>query len=90
MATITVVASGGTVNYKYVAVTGSATTAYGSSNTLVVDTNGGANMAWDVYVMDANGCSLLNHKPLFRCKSSYYFGSNNAVPGVQQERIPLQ
>jgi hypothetical protein len=32
---------------------------------IVVDTNGGANMAWDVYVMDANGCSLLNHKPLF-------------------------
>jgi hypothetical protein len=77
MATIIV---GGTVNYKYVAViAGSAATAYGSSNTLVVDTNGGANMAWDVYVMDANGCSLLNHKPLFRCKSSYYFGSSNAV-----------
>jgi hypothetical protein len=30
MATITVVASGGTVNYKYVAVAGSATTTYGS------------------------------------------------------------
>jgi hypothetical protein len=61
MATITVVASGGTVNYKYVAVIGFNTataTAYGSSNTLVVDTNGGANMAWDVYVMDANECFI--------------------------------
>jgi hypothetical protein len=61
MATITVVASGGTVNYKYVAVIAGSTapaTAYGSSNTLVVDTNGGANMAWDVYVMDANGCFI--------------------------------
>ncbi|WP_339919617.1 T9SS type B sorting domain-containing protein [uncultured Flavobacterium sp.] len=62
MATITVVASGGTVNYKYVAVIAGSTvpaaSAYGSSNTLVVDTNGGANMAWDVYVMDANGCFI--------------------------------
>ncbi|MFV8351881.1 T9SS type B sorting domain-containing protein [Flavobacterium sp. XS2P14] len=60
-ATITVVASGGTLNYKYAAVIAGSTplaTDYGSSNTLVVDTNGGANMVWDVYVMDANGCSI--------------------------------
>ncbi len=62
MATITVVASGGTLNYKYVALVAPSSaplaTAYGTSNTLVVDTNGGANMLWDVYVMDANGCLI--------------------------------
>ncbi|MFV8357101.1 T9SS type B sorting domain-containing protein [Flavobacterium sp. XS1P32] len=60
-ATIIVVASGGTLNYKYAAVIAGSTplaTDYGSSNTLVVDTNGGTNMLWDVYVMDAKGCSI--------------------------------
>lgn len=62
VATITVVASGGTLNYNYIAVIAGSTppiaTAYSNSNTLVVDTNAGANMAWDVYVMDANGCTI--------------------------------
>ncbi|MFV8333189.1 T9SS type B sorting domain-containing protein [Flavobacterium sp. GSP14] len=61
MATIIVVASGGTLNYKYAAVIAGSTplaTDCGSSNTLVVDTNGGANMVWDVYVMDAKGCFI--------------------------------
>jgi hypothetical protein len=80
-ATITVVASGGTVNYKYVAVISGSTplaTAYGSSNTLVVDTNGGANMAWDVYVMDA-GCFITKPQTIVLVQSSYCFGSSNAV-----------
>ncbi|WP_281238319.1 T9SS type B sorting domain-containing protein [Flavobacterium praedii] len=59
-ATITVVATGGTTAYKYAVVPTTAAapvpTAYGLSNQLTVDTNSGANMVWDVYVMDANGC----------------------------------
>ncbi len=59
-ATITVSATGGTPTYKYVVVPTTAAapvpTAYGLSNQLTVDTNSGANMVWDVYVMDANGC----------------------------------
>lgn len=59
-ATITVTATGGTQTYKYAVVPTTATapvaTAYGLSNLLTVDTNGGTNMVWDVYVMDANGC----------------------------------
>ena len=58
-ATITVSASGGTLNYQYavVAVGGTpAPTAFGLSDQLTVDTSSGANMQWDVYVRDANGC----------------------------------
>lgn len=59
-ATITVLATGGTPTYKYAVLqspsTAPAATAYGLSNLLTVDTNGGTNMVWDVYVMDANGC----------------------------------
>jgi hypothetical protein len=39
-------------------------------------------MAWDVYVMDANGCSLLC-KPLFLTQD-YYFGRSNAVIQVNR------
>jgi hypothetical protein len=46
-------------------------TAYGSSNTLVVDTNGGANMAWDVYVMDANECFITKPQTIVRSTSVY-------------------
>lgn len=58
-ATITVTATGGTPVYKYAVVPVGGTpaaTAYGLSNLLTVDTSGGTNMVWDVYVMDANGC----------------------------------
>ncbi len=59
-ATITVAAIDGTPTYKYVVLqspsSAPALTAYGLSNQLTVDTNGGTNMVWDVYVMDANGC----------------------------------
>lgn len=59
-ATITVTATGGTLDYKYAVVIAGALapapTAYGLSNQLSVDTTTGANMVWDVYVMDANGC----------------------------------
>lgn len=61
-ATITVTAIGGTPTYKYAVLqspsSAPALTAYGLSNLLTVDTNGGANMVWDVYVIDANGCPL--------------------------------
>jgi hypothetical protein len=50
----------------------SATTAYGS-NTLVVDTNGGANMAWDVYVMDANGCFITKSQTIVLDAVRYYW-----------------
>ncbi|RYJ53300.1 T9SS type B sorting domain-containing protein [Flavobacterium petrolei] len=61
-ATITVLATGGTPTYKYAVLqspsSAPASTAFGLSNLLTVDTNSGANMVWDVYVMDANGCSI--------------------------------
>jgi gliding motility-associated-like protein len=58
-ATITVTATGGTLNYKYSAViAGGTPTVFSTSNLITVDTNTGANMAWDVYVTDANGCSI--------------------------------
>ncbi|TRX07877.1 T9SS type B sorting domain-containing protein [Flavobacterium gawalongense] len=55
---ITVTASGGTLNYTYAAVIAGAAapTTYGNSNIITVDTNSGANLSWDVYVKDANGC----------------------------------
>jgi len=58
-ATITVVATGGTADYKYAVVPVGGTpavSAFGLSNQLTVDTNAGANMQWDVYVRDVNGC----------------------------------
>jgi gliding motility-associated-like protein len=57
-ATITVVATGGTLSYSYSAVpAGSrAPTTFSSDNQLVVDTNNGTVMVWDVYVKDANSC----------------------------------
>ncbi|MDR7369844.1 T9SS type B sorting domain-containing protein [Flavobacterium aquidurense] len=58
-ATITVNASGGTLNYEYAAVpsgTGTPTT-FGGSKDLVVDTVNGTVLSWDVYVKDQKGCS---------------------------------
>ncbi|WP_281322979.1 T9SS type B sorting domain-containing protein [Flavobacterium aestivum] len=59
-ATITVTPTGGTAPYKYAAViAGSpAPTVFSTSNLITVDTNTGANMTWDVYVTDANGCPI--------------------------------
>ncbi|NMH89987.1 beta strand repeat-containing protein, partial [Flavivirga algicola] len=61
---ITVTASDGTPGYRYAAVvTGNpapAVGAYGSSNIVTVDTNSGADLVWDVYVMDANDCVTMN------------------------------
>ncbi|MFD0837252.1 SprB repeat-containing protein, partial [Mariniflexile aquimaris] len=61
---ITVTVSGGTVSYTYAAVvTGNPAplaAAYGSSNVVTVDTNSGADLVWDVYVRDANGCTEMN------------------------------
>ena len=61
-ATITVTASGGTLNYKYAVALATAgvppSTAFSLSKTLTVDTNNGTDMNWIVYVMDANGCSI--------------------------------
>jgi|GEM_PF-567038 len=57
---ITVTAAGGTPNYSYAAVISGASAplaaAYGSSNIITVDTNSAANLVWDVYVKDVNGC----------------------------------
>lgn len=59
---ITVAVSGGTLNYTYAAVIAGAAapTTYSNSNIIIVDTNSGANLSWDVYVKDANGCVTNN------------------------------
>ncbi|WP_031453796.1 SprB repeat-containing protein, partial [Flavobacterium chungangense] len=56
---ITVTATGGTPAYTYAyAINPSAvpTSAYASGSVFTIDTNSGANLAWDIYVKDANGC----------------------------------
>ncbi|WP_348798281.1 T9SS type B sorting domain-containing protein [Flavobacterium adhaerens] len=59
---ITGIATGGTAGYTYAAVrTGQpapAATAY-AANPIVVDTNSGANLVWDVWAKDANGCTAM-------------------------------
>jgi large repetitive protein len=62
-AQITVTATGGTLNYGYAAVVASASapTTYSNSNIVTVDTNSGANLSWDVYVQDANGCTEMTN-----------------------------
>ncbi len=58
---ITVTATGGTPSYTYAAVVSGGlapgAAAYSSSNVITVDTNSAADLAWDVYVKDANGCT---------------------------------
>ncbi|WP_035652566.1 T9SS type B sorting domain-containing protein, partial [Flavobacterium sp. ASV13] len=60
-ATITVTATGGTPAYSYAAVASgtAAPTVYSTDNKIVVDTNNGTVLAWDVYVKDFNGCTTL-------------------------------
>ncbi|WP_163398687.1 hypothetical protein, partial [Flavobacterium fluviatile] len=56
---ITITATGGTPNYVYAYSVNPSTvptSTYGNNNILTVDTNSGANLVWDVYVKDANGC----------------------------------
>ncbi|MDR7211318.1 T9SS type B sorting domain-containing protein [Flavobacterium piscis] len=62
LAQITITANGGTPNYTYAVVRAgtAAPTVYASGNVLSVDTNSGANLNWDVYVKDANGCITTN------------------------------
>ncbi len=59
---ITVTAAGGTPNYTYAAVRSGAAapTVYAASNVVTVDTNSGADLVWDVYVKDTNGCITRN------------------------------
>ncbi|MBU2949251.1 T9SS type B sorting domain-containing protein [Tamlana agarivorans] len=57
--TITVTPADGTPGYSYAVVPSGATapTVFTpNTNVLVVDTNSGADLDWDVYVQDANGC----------------------------------
>ena len=58
---ITFTVGGGTPNYTYAAViSGSpapAVAAYSNTYPISVDTNLGANLSWDIYVKDANGCT---------------------------------
>lgn len=63
---ITVVATGGTMNYTYGAlVAGSTSTpVYSSSNLVAVDTNNATDLSWDVYVKDANGCVAIVTVPV--------------------------
>src|SRR5690606_41644814 len=57
---ITVTANGGTPNYTYAAVISGnpapSDAAYVSGNIITIDTDSGADLVWDVYVKDANGC----------------------------------
>ncbi|MFH4967639.1 T9SS type B sorting domain-containing protein [Gaetbulibacter sp. M240] len=57
---ITINASGGTPNYEHaVVIAGGASPTnsnYTSKNVISVDTNNGADLNWDVYVRDLNGC----------------------------------
>lgn len=57
---ITVTANNGTPSYTYAAVlTGAIPAAadYNSGNVITVNTSTAANLIWDVYVKDANGCT---------------------------------
>ncbi|OXA94724.1 gliding motility-associated C-terminal domain-containing protein [Flavobacterium hercynium] len=62
LAEITITPAGGTPNYTYAVVVSGATapTTYASGNVVSVDTNSGANLVWDVYTKDANGCITTN------------------------------
>jgi gliding motility-associated-like protein len=56
---ITITATGGTPNYTYAFAKSPSTvptSTYGNSAVVTVDTNSGADLVWDVYVKDANGC----------------------------------
>ncbi|WP_348825618.1 SprB repeat-containing protein, partial [Flavobacterium aestuarii] len=56
---ITVNATGGTTNYSYAFAKSPSTvptSAYVTGSVLIVDTNSGADLIWDVYVKDANDC----------------------------------
>ena len=59
-AQITATATGGTANYTYAAVktTATAPTTFGA-NPVVVNTNSGTDLVWDVYAKDANGCTTV-------------------------------
>ncbi|PWK02419.1 gliding motility-associated-like protein [Flavobacterium araucananum] len=65
-AQITVTTIGGTPAYTYaVVVSGApAPTAFGTNNVITVDTNNGANMNWDIYVKDLNGCPLMKSQTI--------------------------
>lgn len=65
-AEITITATGGTPAYHYaVVVSGSAApTTFGTNNVITVDTNNGANMNWDIYVQDLNGCPLMKSQAI--------------------------
>ena len=57
---ITITATGGTPNYTYAFAKSPSTvptSTYGNSAVVTVDTNSGADLVWDVYVKDANGCT---------------------------------
>ncbi len=59
---ITITATGGTPNYRYAAVLQTdpapAISDYVTSNVITRNTSNGANLDWQVYVLDANDCSF--------------------------------
>ncbi|MBK0369662.1 T9SS type B sorting domain-containing protein [Flavobacterium agrisoli] len=57
---ITGTASEGTAGYTYAAViTGQPEPTAFAANPIIVDTNSGANLVWDVWAKDANGCTVM-------------------------------
>ncbi|MEM0578782.1 hypothetical protein WFZ86_19930, partial [Flavobacterium sp. N6] len=79
---ITVTAAGGTTNYGYAAVVSGATapTVFASSSIVTVDTNSASNLVWDVYVKDANGCTIIRTVTVI----------NDPLPSITSVTVPNQ
>ncbi|QQY81726.1 T9SS type B sorting domain-containing protein [Tamlana sp. s12] len=80
---ITVTVSGGTTSYSYQAVVSGGTPAASdyvvNGNVITVDTNNGANLVWDVYVQDANGCTEMTTHTILEDEAPSVTVDPNAV-----------